>query len=197
MGRIFYVMGKSASGKDTIYQRLLKEYSFHSVVLYTTRPRREGECSGREYHFVTQEELRRLQDSGKVIEQRAYDTVQGVWHYFTVDDGQLDWRRQEYLLLGTLESYESMKRYYGEEHFVPIYIEVEDGLRLQRALERERKQEAPNYRELCRRYLADEQDFSEEKLSACGIHRRYQNIELEECLQEIRADINWLLQEKA
>ena len=58
MGRIFYLMGKSASGKDTIYKRLLKECpKLHPVVLYTTRPMRDGERQGTEYYFVNQEQL--------------------------------------------------------------------------------------------------------------------------------------------
>ncbi len=44
MGKIFYIMGKSASGKDTIYKELIEKMpKFHSIVPYTTRPMREGE----------------------------------------------------------------------------------------------------------------------------------------------------------
>ena len=59
MGRLFYIMGKSASGKDTIYQRLLRnpEFSLERLVIYTTRPIRDGELDGREYHFVTEEDF--------------------------------------------------------------------------------------------------------------------------------------------
>lgn len=53
MGKLFYIMGKSASGKDTIYQRLLRnpEFSLERLVIYTTRPIRDGELDGREYHL--------------------------------------------------------------------------------------------------------------------------------------------------
>ena len=189
MGKIFYVMGKSASGKDTIYQRLMQEYEFQTVVLYTTRPKREGEVDGKEYHFVTEAELRSFEQAGKVIEVRAYDTVHGIWYYFTVDDGQVNLAEHDYLLIGTLESYQKIREYYGRENFVPLYIEVEDGERLQRALNREMQQSQPKYAELCRRYLADEKDFAEENLQACGIEKRYQNIGLEQCLEQIRTDI--------
>ena len=64
-------------------------------------------------------------------------------------------------------------------------VEVEDGERLFRALSRERMQEEPKYAEMCRRFLADTEDFSEENLSRCGIQRRFQNIVLEDCLNEI------------
>ena len=66
---------------------------------------------------------------------------------------------------------------------------MEDGLRLERALERERQQEEPGYAEMCRRFLADAQDFSEEKMAACEIDRIYENIDIEQCLNDIRKDI--------
>ena len=61
--------------------------------------------------------------------------------------------------------------------------------RLQRALDRERAQEKPNYAELCRRFLTDTEDFSEEKLAHAGIVRRFQNLELEACVAELTAFI--------
>lgn len=51
MGKIFCLMGKSASGKDTIYSRLLKmpELTLKKVIPYTTRPMRQGEIDGDTY----------------------------------------------------------------------------------------------------------------------------------------------------
>ena len=188
MGRIFYIMGKSSSGKDTIYSRLLrdKEFGLKNVLLYTTRPVRQGEADGREYHFVDEERFRQFMDEGKVIEYRTYETVHGPWTYFTADDGQVDLKARSYLAIGTLESYENMKRYFGEENVCPIYVEVEDGERLKRALAREELQEKPRYADMCRRFLADTEDFSEENLERAGIKRRFQNVELESCMEEIR-----------
>ena len=185
MGKIFYLMGKSASGKDSIYKELQSRMpELKTIVIYTTRPIREGERDGVEYHFVTEDVLAQLQQDGKVIELRAYDTVHGIWKYFTADDGQFD-APEDYLAIGTLESYEAMIRYFGQEKVVPIYIEVEDGVRLQRALERERMQKIPRYEELCRRFLADAQDFSAEKLEKMGITQRFQNQNMEKCIDEI------------
>lgn len=47
----------------------------------------------------------------------------------------------------------------------------------------------PNYEEVCRRFLADQQDFSEKNISAAGIQKRYQNADLEECVGAIAQDI--------
>lgn len=122
---------------------------------------------------------------GKVIEQRSYDTMHGVWHYFTVDDGQVVLDDNNYLVIGTLESYRKMCEYFGPDALIPIYIEVEDGERLTRALAREKRQEVPKYSEMCRRFLADAEDFSEQRLADSGIDRRFINHNMEGCLREI------------
>lgn len=186
MGRIFYLMGKSASGKDTIYKKLRELCpELRSVVLYTTRPMRDGETDGVEYYFITPEELERFQKKGKIIEVRTYQTVHGPWSYATVDDGKIDLEHGNYLVIGTLESYVKMRDYYGTDVMEPLYVTVDDGVRLERALARERLQKEPKYAELCRRFLADEEDFSEEKRENCGIEKIYRNDDLETCVKEI------------
>ena len=155
MGKLFYVIGKSATGKDTIFQKLLENESLalKPLVLYTTRPMRAGEEQGVQYHFTDEAGLTELQNAGKVIELRAYDTVHGVWKYFTADTEATDLGKYNYVGVGVLESYRALRNYYGAERVIPIYIEVEDGERLQRALDRERGQQEPKYAELCRRFL--------------------------------------------
>lgn len=187
MGRIFYIMGKSATGKDTVYKELLVRCpQLKTIVPYTTRPIREGETDGIEYHFASNEDLEVFQKSGKVIELRTYQTVMGPWNYFTMDDGQFDLECEEnYLMIGTLESYEKMCMYFGSDVLIPIYIEVPDGIRLHRAVAREDNQKKPNYREVCRRYLADEKDFAEENLKRLKIEKRFCNLDMEQCLEEI------------
>ena len=168
MSKIFYFMGKSASGKDTIFKQIKERMpNLKTIVIYTTRPIREGEQEGVEYYFVDEKRLAELEAQGKVIELRAYNTVHGVWKYFTVDDGQFD-GDENYIAIGTLESYAKMLAYMGTDSLVPIYIDVDDGVRLLRAVERERKQKEPKYEELCRRFLADAEDFSEENLQKNG-----------------------------
>lgn len=191
MGRIYYIMGKSATGKDTIYKEVLKRCpNLKTIVMYTTRPIREGETDGVEYYFRTIPEMEEMRDSGKIIELRMYQTVFGPWYYFTMDDGQFDLESEtNYLMIGTLESYEKMLQYFGQDAIWPIYIEVPDGIRLQRAVARESAQKKPNYKETCRRYLADEDDFAEENLMRLGIEKRYQNLELEICLGTVLNDI--------
>ena len=192
MGRIFYLMGKSSTGKDSFYKQLIgdEKLNLKKIVTYTTRPIRAQEKNGEEYFFVNDEKLARLEAEGKVIERRSYDTVHGVWHYFTVFDEQIQLEEQDYVIIGTLESYVASKKYFGEGILVPIYIEVDDGIRLQRALDRERAQDNPKYKEMCRRFIADSEDFSEEHIAAAGITKRFENDIFEKCLEEITSYIN-------
>ena len=189
MGRIFCLMGKSSSGKDTLYARLSEKLHFSTIVPYTTRPIREGEEEGREYHFITEKEVEEFEKQGRIIELRAYNTVHGVWKYLTVDDKQTDVEHHDYLMIGTVESYRKLKEYYGEAYLVPIYIEVDAKTRIHRALAREDSQKNPKYAEMCRRFLADEDDFSDDKIVALDIDIRFNNDDLDRCIDKIRAYI--------
>lgn len=188
MGKMIYLMGKSSTGKDTVYRKLLswKEMNLKRIVPYTTRPIRIGEKEGNEYHFTDETEYKRLEEQGVIIEARAYHTYHGLWRYFTVDDGKIDLSKENYLMIGTLESYVNTAEYFGKDKVLPVLLELDDGIRLQRALNRERKQKNPRYQELCRRYLADAEDFSEEKIKKAGIPERFSNDNLEKCIAEIK-----------
>lgn len=186
MGKLFVIMGKSATGKDSLYGRLLERNpQLKRVISYTTRPIRAGETNGREYHFVSREQMDQMEAQGRIIECRRYDTVLGPWFYFTADDGQIDFTGGDYIIITTLEGYERLRAYYGADSIIPIYIEVEDFERLARAMERERSQESPCVPELCRRFLADEEDFSEEKLRKAGIGNRIVNDDFDRALLHI------------
>lgn len=187
MGKIFYLMGKSSTGKDTIYKKILarEKSRLHTIIMYTTRPIRAGETDGVEYFFVDEKRLEEITAAGNLIELRSYHTFHGVWKYFTVQDNQIDLEKNDYLIIGTPESYNKTRDFFGKEKLIPLLIELDDGIRLQRALDRERKQEHPRYQELCRRYLADEEDFAEKILEKSGIKKSFYNDDLKRCLQEI------------
>ena len=188
MGKIFLLMGKSTSGKDTIYKELIKneKLGLDKVVPYTTRPMRDGEKDGVQYFFKKENEYLELKSQGKIIEERTYYTHYGEWRYFTVDDGQINLKDGNYLVIGTLESYCYIRDYFGKDNVVPLLIDVEAKIRLRRAMAREDKQEHPKYDEMCRRFLADEEDFSEDKIKSAGITERFtNNAKIESCIDEI------------
>lgn len=187
--RIIYIVGKSSVGKDTIYKRLKEEIDVKPYVLYTTRPIRTGEEDGVNYYFLKQQEMEGYinQNKEKVIEYRVYNTIYGPWAYATIADEQFE-SEKDLLMEGTLESYNAVKEYFKNKegvNVIPIYIEVDDGIRLERALKREMEQENPKYEELCRRFLADSKDFSENKILESGIKKRFNNINLDKCVQDI------------
>ena len=185
-GKIYCMMGKSASGKDSLYKAVLERQSvpLKTFTTYTTRPIRSNETNGIEYYFVTPGQFQKMQEDGKVIEYRCYHTVFGDWYYFTADDGQIN-DSDDYITIMTLDGYRSLCDYYGKDRVIPIYINVEDGLRLERALNRERQQAVPAYAEMCRRFLADSEDFSEENLKKLDICRQFENDDFDRCLNEI------------
>lgn len=188
--KIIYIMGKSSSGKDTIFKKLKEKLDVNTYVMYTTRPIRKDEIDGITYHYITDEKMQRYiegKEKNKLIEYRTYQTIHGPWTYATIADEQFK-NNKNMLMLGTLESYQKMKKLFKNK-LIPIYIEVEDGTRLERALKREKEQEEPKYEELCRRFLADSIDFSEENLKRAGISKRFENINLDKCLKEIIDEI--------
>lgn len=218
--KLYILMGKSATGKDTLYRELRKRHpGLAPVIPYTTRPIREGEVPGESYIFVTEEKMRDMEKTGRVIESRCYHTVKGDWYYFTADDEQLSdeikamditgkiasecdgvsGNREDalpcktdsiknitgHIMITTLEGYEKLRDYFGKDKVVPIYIEVDDITRMERALDRERLEDKPCVAELCRRYLADEEDFSTERLNGAGIGSGISNITIEEAIAAI------------
>ena len=186
MKHLFYLIGKSATGKDTLYELLLQDQSLslEPLIPWTTRPIRANEKDGVEYHFTDSDGLRRLEAEGRVIEQRTYHTEHGPWTYFTVDDDAS--LSEDRLGIGTLESYMKIRDFYPPGYVVPIYIEVEDGIRLARALKRERKIGNHRYEEMCRRFITDSEDFDDDKLQAAGVDNIFMNNEdLDRCISEV------------
>lgn len=195
MGKIFYLMGKSSSGKDTIFKALLSdgELSLKQIVPYTTRPIREGEQNGVEYFFTDEAGVQAMQEQNRIIELRVYHTCHGDWKYFTAADDQINLEKADYLVIGTPEAFLKVRDYFGKEQVQPIYIELDDGVRLQRALDREKAQDQPKYEEMCRRYLADAADFAEDKLEELQLEVRFRNDDLGTCIEAIKT---WIMEQK-
>lgn len=191
MGKVFCIMGKSGSGKDTIFKEIIKDNSLNlkKIVGYTTRPKRVEENDGVEYNFIDDDMINKFIQKNKVIELRKYDTVNGIWYYGTMDDGQINLQTNSYIVISTLESYSSFKKYFGSNNVIPLYIDIDDGIRLQRILNREMSEDSPNYKEICRRFIADSEDFSNKNLKLNGIEKIYSNNNLVECIADVKNNI--------
>ena len=148
--KILAIMGKSASGKDTILNKLLryKDGAFHQIVTSTTRPPREGEIDGFDYHFITNEEMAELIFNGKMIECVVFNN----WGYGTCEEDL----SEDKVNIGVYnpEGIEILKDS-GHDVFV-VYVVCSDKVRLIRSLQREKD---PNVSEIIRRYSTDEKDF--------------------------------------
>lgn len=165
MSKIFCIVGPSAVGKDTFYKELLAKYASEltPVIPSTTRPMREGEVNGVDYHFVTMEQLSALEADGMILEKREYETVCGLWVYFTMKFELED--DKTYVLISTIEGAQNIQAHYGADHVSIIFLRLDPKERLLRSIAREAHQKSPNYSEVCRRFLADEKDFAPEKLA--------------------------------
>jgi len=196
MANIIYIMGKSSTGKDTIYNLLKGKIDVNTYILYTTRPKREGEENAKDYYFITEEQFKKLKEQGKVIEYRSYNVVNSegkpdIWTYATIDDNQ--WKAKgDFLTIGTLESYNSILLFLKTHpernlNILPVYILIDEEERKTRAIKREGKEKKPNLKEIARRFAADNIDFSDENLRKAGITKEetFENYNLEECIGKI------------
>ena len=185
---IFCLVGKSASGKDTLFQEILrhKGKDLVPVIPYTTRPKRRNEDEGVDYHFSTEADLEHFRAEGRVIEERQYNTTQGIWRYFTVKFDREPGRN--YILITTLEGVAGISAAYGAQAVRTVYLALDDKTRLLRCIDREARQAAPDYEEVCRRFIADQRDFTEEKLLALpNLHRIDAAQSLADCLRQWQA----------
>lgn len=190
MNQIFVIMGKSSSGKDTLFKELLKEkeaLQLEPYISYTTRPIRSNEKNGSDYFFISNDTFNHFIQTNQMLEHKEYQTIHGIWKYGMVYDNQFNTNKNILIVL-TLERYLSLlsSSIITPKKIIPIYIEVDDGERLTRALEREKNQASPKYEELCRRFLSDSRDFSEENLQNANITKRFQNHNFSKCLQQIK-----------
>lgn len=161
--KIFVIMGKVCSGKDTIVQTLMstlklsKVSNFEFIVPYTTRkPRDEKERNSGNYHFVTDAELNTLISTDRFVEVRAYDMKgEGLRRFATILP-ELD-TDKNYITIGTPEVVVALQRRHFDVR--PIYLSVPEEVRLPRLLHRT-SMTNKKYDEAMRRFLADEDDFA-------------------------------------
>ena len=147
MIRVYAIIGKAGSGKDYILKKILKNIDAHGIVSCTTRPPREGEVEGKDYHFVSPEYFKNNHD--KFLE---YQPFNGWWYGTRYED-----LSEEKINIGVfnLDGLYDLIRSEVDRVRV-IYLLADDKTRLIRQLQRE---ENPNIQEIFRRYEADELDF--------------------------------------
>lgn len=178
MGKIFVIMGRSSSGKDTILQGVLSiNNKVKSLVQYTTRPIRPGEVDGKDYYFVSDSIA--LSSKEKSVYFEGFKVSNGVWYYYynPVKLGSKDY----YVCIATPETYKKFVRYYGGENIVPIEIVADERTCLLRSIDRELLSSNPNYKEVCRRFLSDSIDYED----LCCPNRFFNNGDRKDCIDSV------------
>lgn len=149
--KILALFGKSGAGKDTIQKWLTLNCDMHGIISCTTRPPRDYEKDGVHYHFLSNEEF-----TQKIFDMSMLEaTVFNDWCYGTpIESLQKDKVNVGVFNIQGIECLLQDSRL----KIVPVYIYSNDKVRLLRNLEREKN---PDCQEICRRFLADEKDFSD------------------------------------
>jgi guanylate kinase len=79
-GSLFVIAAPSGAGKTSLVKAVLvRDPSLRVSVSHTTRKQRATEVPGRDYHFVTMDEFKRLRDAGEFLEHaQVFDNCYGT-----------------------------------------------------------------------------------------------------------------------
>lgn len=127
---IIALVGNSGTGKTHLAQFLKTRLGIPVIVSYTTRPRREGEKDGRDYHFITEEEI-------PPQEQMLTYTQYGGCEYFARLDDVPRWSRCVYVV--DERGLVNLKKQYRDRfHIVGVLVRSQPETLLARGISLER-----------------------------------------------------------
>lgn len=184
MGKLFVLVGKSASGKDTIYSAVREDMpEVLNVVSTTTRPMRPNETEGVEYYFISTEDFLLMESRGEFIETRKYNTIQDgqptVW-YYGISKQAIDLEKGNHIVIVDLNGLEELKKVFGK-NVVTVYVYVEDKEREERAKKRGGFEQA----EWDRRLEDDNVQFNKERIDR-DVDYIVHNINLQQSINEVK-----------
>lgn len=168
--KIVALMGKAGSGKDTLLHAIMQKYPgrYHEIVSCTTRPPREGEVDGVNYHFLSIDDFTQRLLNGDLLEATEFND----WHYGTLRS-TLD---EDKINVGVFNPAGVICLTENPAIDLDVwYIKCPDKIRLIRQLNRE---EFPNVAEIIRRYGVDEIDFADLESEFSWIE--FENIDAED-----------------
>lgn len=138
------LVGKAASGKDYA-RKIIEEFGFRYCVSHTTRPPRNGEVDGKDYHFVSLDAMNHHYIPGNLLYE--YVMFNG-WIYGT-SRKEFEGSNLFIMTPGGIKKMDPMDR---KESFI-VYIDIDIETRRKRLSERN------DADILERRLMADEKDF--------------------------------------
>lgn len=148
------LLGKSASGKDTVVNKLIHNYyGYEKIITWTTRPMRPGEKQDLTYHFTDDEDFEEKIEEGFFAEWKKYNSVFGTWYYGTAVQDITNNPNNKIIIL-TPSGYEDIKEYINDEEILSVYLDSS-----LRTLYKRLKFRGDNPKEIKRRLLHDIKDF--------------------------------------
>ena len=151
------IVGKQASGKDSLMRYIVKEYGYRMAVSSTTRPMRSQEVNGVDYFFLDEEDFFKQE----LVEHRVYETIQdgkpATW-YYGLTSNAIDTKDNSIVAVVDPHGLEQIIDHMGEDNVLSIYIDADYESRLHRALVRDTKFELD---EFYRREVTDHQKFED------------------------------------
>lgn len=154
---IYYICGKSGSGKSTITDKIKdRAKGLEYLPCYTTRPQRPKEATHR-YKFVNYTQFLDTLDivAKYVVDTFKPDGTEDTWFYY-IRACDID-KSKDYIIEGTpLLAYQLLSNGYD---VCMIYLDVSSHELLKRSLGRELSSGNENYVEMCRRFINDFNEF--------------------------------------
>lgn len=149
------IIGKQCSGKTTIANKLIEEMHYKKLTTYTSRPPRDGEIDGADYHFISRENFKEKITDDFFIEWKQYSTVQGVWYYgiSKEDFAKAERSNDNYVLIVTPQGLKDIQYATGKTfNAVYIYTNIT-------TIKNRSKKRGDSKDEVERRIKADNADF--------------------------------------
>ena len=158
MRKIFAIMGKASTGKDTLTKMLSEMLELPIALSFTTRPMRAGEKQGVEYNFISDDDFWDLHGCDLLAEYTSYEVASGeTWHYGLTKE---ELEKAEYVLvIVNPDGFRQLTEIYGDK-VCSILIDAPADVRIKRYLDRDTVTEE-KAEECCRRFLADNKDFKD------------------------------------
>lgn len=150
------ILGKTASGKNTIVNELVKNYGFKQLVTYTTRPKRKGEIEDVTYHYISLEEFKKKDREGFFAETAYYSPASGgEWAYGTSLEDLENADNKTVVILNPNGFYSIAGTPYENPYCIQsVYIRAKDSILYERLGKR-----GDTAREAARRISSDREDF--------------------------------------